>query len=1061
MPLDKIVIRGAREHNLKNIDVTIPRDQLVVITGLSGSGKSSLAFDTIFAEGQRRYVESLSAYARQFLDKMEKPDVEHIDGLSPAISIDQKGATHNPRSTVGTVTEIYDYLRLLYARVGHQHCPNCGREVSQQTQQQIVDAVLSLPDGSRILLLAPLVQGRKGEYKNVFEDMRRAGYVRVRVDGQTIDLSEEIELDKQKKHTIEVVVDRLIIRKGKKHNADGHAMKLVAERPALYEINAAQESHRDEDGIDEPAVEDILHEEVDPAFRQRLADSLETTLKLGNGVVLVSIVDSEEILFSEKAACVYCGISLPEIAPRTFSFNSPHGACPACTGLGTQKEIDPELIITHPELSILAGAIAPWSKIVNGSQWHSATLEALAQRYGFDLHTPWRELSKDIQQKVLYGTSEKLTIRYTPQHGHTRTYNVDFEGVIPNLDRRYKQTESEGIREEIEGYMTARICPVCNGARLKPEVLAVTVGGHNIVQVTRLSIVLSQRFFEELESQEPEQKAPLANAIVSKPSKKKLVKSEDDAPSLPGDPLAKIDPNGPLVKSGLTTRERFIARQIFKEIRARLQFLIDVGLDYLTLDRAAASLSGGEAQRIRLATQIGSGLMGVLYILDEPSIGLHQRDNERLIRTLVRLRNLGNTLLVVEHDEETMRAADHIIDIGPGAGEHGGKVVAEGTFDEIVANTNSLTGDYLSRRKRVHTPEQRRAGNGNALIIKGARENNLKNIDVEVPLGKFVAVTGVSGSGKSTLITDILYRKLSHDFFRAHDRPGAHDTIEGLEALDKVIDIDQSPIGRTPRSNPATYTNAFTSIRDLFAHVPESRLRGYLPGRFSFNVKGGRCEACKGEGIVKIEMNFLPDVYVPCEICGGKRYNREALEIHYKGKSIADVLDMTVEEATDFFANVPSIYNKMKTLNDVGLGYMRLGQPATTLSGGEAQRVKLATELSRRATGRTMYILDEPTTGLHFADVDRLLDVLQRLVDAGNSIVVIEHNLDVIKSADWIIDLGPDGGDAGGYIIAQGTPEEVAENEASYTGHFLKRMFLEDAAFTTRKQRQENQVSVG
>ncbi len=1061
MPLDKIVIRGAREHNLKNIDVTIPRDQLVVITGLSGSGKSSLAFDTIFAEGQRRYVESLSAYARQFLDKMEKPDVEHIDGLSPAISIDQKGATHNPRSTVGTVTEIYDYLRLLYARVGHQHCPNCGREVSQQTQQQIVDAVLSLPEGSRILLLAPLVQGRKGEYKNVFEDMRRSGYVRVRVDGQILDLGEEIELDKQKKHTIEVVIDRLIIRKGKKQNVDGQQMKLVAERPALYEVNAAQASHRDEDGIDEPAVEDILHEEVDPAFRQRLTDSLETTLKLGNGVVLVSIVDGEEILFSEKAACVYCGISLPEIAPRTFSFNSPHGACPACTGLGTQQEIDPELIITHPEMSILDGAIAPWSKVVNGSQWHSAILEALAQRYNFDLHTPWRELSRDIQQKVLYGTPEQLTIRYTPQHGHTRSYNVNFEGVIPNLDRRYKQTESEGIREEIEGYMTARICPVCKGARLKPEVLAVTVGGRNIVQVTRLSIMLSQRFFEELESQEPEQKAPLANAIVSKPGKKKQPMSEDDAPSLLGDPLAKIDPDGPLVKSGLTSRERFIARQILKEIRARLQFLIDVGLDYLTLDRAAASLSGGEAQRIRLATQIGSGLMGVLYILDEPSIGLHQRDNERLIRTLVRLRNLGNTLLVVEHDEETMRAADHIIDIGPGAGEHGGKVVAQGTFDEIAANTNSLTGDYLSRRKRVQTPPERRAGNGNSLTIKGARENNLKNIDVEVPLGKFVAITGVSGSGKSTLITDILYRKLSHVFFRAHDRPGAHDAIEGLEALDKVIDIDQSPIGRTPRSNPATYTNAFTGIRDLFAQVPESRLRGYQPGRFSFNVKGGRCEACKGEGIVKIEMNFLPDVYVPCEVCGGKRYNREALEIHYKGKSIADVLDMTVEEATDFFANVPSIYNKMKTLNDVGLGYMRLGQPATTLSGGEAQRVKLATELSRRATGRTMYILDEPTTGLHFADVERLLDVLQRLVDAGNSIVVIEHNLDVIKSADWIIDLGPDGGDGGGYVIAQGTPEEVAETEASYTGHFLKRMFLEDAEFATREQRQENRVSVG
>ncbi len=1053
MPLDKIVIRGAREHNLKNIDVTIPRDKLVVITGLSGSGKSSLAFDTIFAEGQRRYVESLSAYARQFLDKMEKPDVEHIDGLSPAISIDQKGATHNPRSTVGTVTEIYDYLRLLYARVGHQHCPKCGREVSQQTLQQIVDAVLSLPEGSRILLLAPLVQGRKGEYKNIFEEMRRSGYVRVRVDGLIVDLSEEIDLDKQKKHTIEVVVDRLVIRKGKKQHADEPQLKRVAERPALYDVNANPET--------DDELSKAVQEDVDPAFRQRLSDSLETTLKLGNGVVLVSIVDGEEILFSEKAACVYCGISLPEIAPRTFSFNSPHGACPTCTGLGTQQEIDPELIVTHPDFSILDGAIGPWSKVVNGSQWHSATLEALANRYKFDLHTPWRELSKDIQQKILYGTPEQLTIRYTPQHGHTRNYNVNFEGVIPNLDRRYKQTESEGIREEIEGYMTARVCPDCKGARLKPEALAVTVGGHNIVQVTRLSIVLTQRFFQELESENPEQLAPLALARVTKqPTQKKSKKDDDETESLLGDPLAKIDPNGPLVQGGLSNRERIIARQILKEIHARLQFLIDVGLDYLTLDRAAASLSGGEAQRIRLATQIGSGLMGVLYILDEPSIGLHQRDNARLIRTLVRLRNLGNTLLVVEHDEDTMRAADHIIDIGPGAGEHGGKVVAEGTFDEIVANTNSLTGDYLSRRKRIETPEQRRPGNGNALIIKGARENNLKNIDVEVPLGKFVAITGVSGSGKSTLITDILYRKLSHVFFRAHERPGAHDTIEGLENLDKVIDIDQSPIGRTPRSNPATYTNAFTGIRDLFAQVPESRLRGYQPGRFSFNVKGGRCEACKGEGIVKIEMNFLPDVYVPCEVCGGKRYNREALEIHYKGKSIADVLDMTVEEATEFFANVPSIYNKMKTLNDVGLGYMRLGQPATTLSGGEAQRVKLATELSRRATGRTMYILDEPTTGLHFADVARLLDVLQRLVDTGNSVVVIEHNLDVIKSADWLIDLGPAGGDAGGRVIAQGTPEDVAEIEESYTGHFLKRMFLENAEFEAR-ERQENQVSVG
>jgi excinuclease ABC subunit A len=1032
MPQDKIVIRGAREHNLKNIDVTIPRDKLVVITGLSGSGKSSLAFDTIFAEGQRRYVESLSAYARQFLDKMDKPDVEHIDGLSPAISIDQKGTTHNPRSTVGTVTEIYDYLRLLYARVGHQHCPKCGREVSQQTLQQIVDAVLSLPENSRILLLAPLVQGRKGEYKNIFEEMRRSGYVRVRVDGTIQDLSEEIELDKQKKHTIEVVVDRLVIRKSKPQRQNEHTnehtkerdvqtglqhspLKHVAERSALYDINTAQESPADADGTTELPQQTWPQENLDPAFRQRLSDSLETTLKLGNGIVLVSIVDGEEILFSEKAACVYCGISLPEIAPRTFSFNSPHGACPTCTGLGMQQEIDARLIVTNPELSILQGAIAPWSKVINGSQWHSAILEAMATHYHFDLNTPWNQFSDDIRQRILYGADEPLTIHYTPQHGHTRNYTVNFEGVITNLDQRYKQTESESMREEIETYMSARICPDCRGARLKPEALAVTIGGRNIVQVTQLAIAKAQRFFNDLEAEEAE------NVLVTK------------------------DEN--LVLSTLSTRERIIARQVLKEIRARLQFLIDVGLDYLTLDRAAASLSGGEAQRIRLATQIGSGLMGVLYILDEPSIGLHQRDNQRLINTLIRLRELGNTLLVVEHDEDTMRAADYIIDIGPGAGEHGGQVVATGSYEEILANSNSLTGDYLARRKRIEVPVERRAGNGNSLIIKGARENNLKNIDVKIPLGKFVAVTGVSGSGKSTLITDILYQKLSQFFFRAHSRAGKHNTIEGIYHLDKVIDIDQSPIGRTPRSNPATYTNAFTGIRDLFAQVPEARMRGYQPGRFSFNVKGGRCEACKGEGIVRIEMNFLPDVYVPCEVCHGKRYNREALEIHYKGKSIADVLDMTVEEALSFFANIPSIQNKMKTLYDVGLGYMRLGQPATTLSGGEAQRVKLATELSRRATGRTLYILDEPTTGLHFADVARLLHVLQRLVDTGNTIVVIEHNLDVIKSADWIIDLGPEGGDAGGYIIAQGTPEEVAENEQSYTGHFLKRLFEEELKF--------------
>jgi excinuclease ABC subunit A len=1053
MSQDKIVIRGAREHNLKNIDVTIPRDKLVVITGLSGSGKSSLAFDTIFAEGQRRYVESLSAYARQFLDKMEKPDVDHIDGLSPAISIDQKGATHNPRSTVGTVTEIYDYLRLLYARIGHQHCPQCGREVSQQTLQQIVDAVLSLGEGARILLLAPLVQGRKGEYKNIFEEMRRSGYVRVRVDGKILDLSEEIELDKQKKHTIEVVVDRLIIRKGKKeHTTDASErpqLRRVAERPSLYDVNAGSELQQSDPDGDEQIP--TLHDDVDPAFRQRLSDSLETTLKLGNGVVLVSVVDGEEILFSEKAACVYCGISLPEIAPRTFSFNSPHGACPTCTGLGMQQVIDPELVVTHPELSILEGAIAPWSKVVNGSTWYRTILEAVAHRYDFSLETPWQELSEEVREMLLNGSPEPLTIRYTNQMGNTRTHIVHFKGVITTLNDRYRETDSEGVREEIEGYMSSRLCPDCRGARLKPEALAVTVGSRNIVQVSRLSITLAQRFFQELEAENGATSAPAQAIGVSKK------KNGNGKANGLGDPLAKINPREPLVQGTLSERERFIARQVLKEIRARLQFLIDVGLDYLTLDRAAMSLSGGEAQRIRLATQIGSGLMGVLYILDEPSIGLHQRDNERLIKTLTRLRNLGNTLLVVEHDEDTMRTADYIIDIGPGAGEHGGHIVAQGTFDEIVANENSLTGDYLSHRKRIAVPPERRPGNGNTLTIQGARENNLKDIDVEIPLGKFVAVTGVSGSGKSTLVTDILYRKLAHALHRAHEKPGEHESVEGLEHLDKVIDIDQSPIGRTPRSNPATYTNAFTGIRELFAQVPESRIRGYMPGRFSFNVKGGRCEACKGEGIVKIEMNFLPDVYVPCEVCHGKRYNREALEIHYKGKSISDVLDMTVEEATEFFSNVPSIYNKMKTLNDVGLGYMKLGQPATTLSGGEAQRVKLATELSRRATGRTMYILDEPTTGLHFADVDRLLEVLQRLVDTGNTIVVIEHNLDVIKSADWLIDLGPEGGDNGGRVIAEGTPEEVAENPQSYTGHFLKRMFLEEAEFA-RVQQQINEA---
>ncbi len=1022
MPMDHIFVRGAREHNLKNIDVTIPRDQLVVITGLSGSGKSSLAFDTIFAEGQRRYVESLSSYARQFLGQMEKPDVDHIDGLSPAISIDQKSTSRNPRSTVGTVTEVYDYLRLLYARVGHPHCPNCGREVTQQSVEQIVDAITGLPDGTRLMLLAPLVRGRKGEYKQVFEDMRRAGYVRVRVDGEIRDLSEEIELDKYKQHTIEVVVDRLVIRHASaEESADGagrsDGLRRVAERPAGY---IAETEHQ-----------------ADPedSQRSRVADSVETTLKLGNGVLLVSIIGGDERMYSERFACPYCGISLEELAPRNFSFNSPFGACPECTGLGTKLEIDPDLVVTNPDLSISEGAILPWSRFASTSQWYSTLLEALASKFGFSLDTPWRDLSDEARNLVLYGSSEEITFYYRNRQGTRRQHTSTFEGVVPNLERRYKDASESG-REEIERYMSARECPVCHGTRLKPETLAVTVGGLNIAQVGDLSIGNALRFFQAIVS-EP---APAVDADQpslngsngNKPARGRKTNGRGNLKLVPS--VTTFDPSQVQV---LTEREKLIARQIHKEIKSRLGFLVDVGLDYLTLNRSATTLSGGEAQRIRLATQIGSSLMGVLYILDEPSIGLHQRDNARLISTLVHLRNLGNTLLVVEHDEDTMRAADHIIDMGPGAGEHGGRIISEGTFEEISADPNSITGQFLSGRQRIPIPERRREGNGMQLVVRNARENNLRNLDVAFPLGTFVGVTGVSGSGKSTLVNEILYKRLAQQLNRAHARPGEHDTIEGVEYLDKVIDIDQSPIGRTPRSNPATYTGAFTPIREIFAQVPEARLRGYTAGRFSFNVKGGRCEVCKGEGILTIEMNFLPDVYVACEACKGKRYNREALEIHYKGKTISDVLDMTVEEALEFFSAVPSIANKLSTLNDVGLGYIRLGQPATTLSGGEAQRIKLATELSRRATGRTMYILDEPTTGLHFADVEKLLVVLQRLVDAGNTVVVIEHNLDIIKSADWLIDLGPAGGDRGGQIVAEGTPEHIAEVPESYTGEFL------------------------
>ncbi len=1077
MPSDRIVVRGAREHNLKNIDVTIPRDQLVVITGLSGSGKSSLAFDTIFAEGQRRYVESLSSYARQFLGQMEKPDVDHIDGLSPAISIDQKSTSHNPRSTVGTVTEIYDFLRLLYARIGHPHCPKCGREVTRQSVEQIVDAVTALPDGTRLLLLAPLVKGRKGEYKNVFEDMRRAGYVRMRVDGEIRDLGDEIELDKNKQHTLEVVIDRLVIRhasdeevenaksgkngnisavenakSGKNGNGDtttsqfplssqggdqglgilspvvDSGLARVAERPALYAVESAA-----------PAVDPEANQ------RARIADSVETTLKLGDGVVLVSIIGGEERLYSEKFACVYDGISFEELEPRSFSFNSPKGACPECTGLGTKLEIDEDLVVTNPDLSINEGAIQPWSRFAAASQWYTTILTAAAKRFDFSLDTPWKDLSDAARDIVLHGTPDEVSFYYRNRQGVRRPHETAFEGVVPNLERRYKEG-SEAARQDIEQYMSARPCPVCHGARLRPEILAVTVGGHNIVEVGNLSILDASRYFDRLNSDDKNAKSgkngnnPDAENLISGKIGRNGRNGKSAVSPLPAGELGV--PAATSITANilpLTDRERIIGRQIFKEIQARLGFLVDVGLDYLSINRSANTLSGGEAQRIRLATQIGSSLMGVLYILDEPSIGLHQRDNARLIRTLVSLRDLGNTLLVVEHDEDTMRAADHIIDIGPGAGEHGGYVVAEGTLAEIAANPRSLTGQFISGKRAIPTPTRRRPGNGQSLVVRGARENNLKDIDVALPLGEFIAVTGVSGSGKSSLVNEILYKSLAQKLNRAHTRPGAHDAIEGVAALDKVIDIDQSPIGRTPRSNPATYTGAFTTIREIFAQVPEARLRGYQAGRFSFNIKGGRCEVCKGEGMLTIEMNFLPDVYVPCETCKGKRYNREALEIHYKGKTIADVLDMTVEEGLSFFSAVPAIANKLSTLNAVGLGYIRLGQPATTLSGGEAQRIKLATELSRRATGRTMYILDEPTTGLHFADVERLLQVLQRLVDTGNTVVVIEHNLDVIKSADWVIDLGPEGGDRGGQVITEGTPEEVAQVPASYTGQFLAR----------------------
>jgi excinuclease ABC subunit A len=964
----KIIIRGAREHNLKNVDVELPRDRLVVITGLSGSGKSSLAFDTLYAEGQRRYVESLSAYARQFLGEMQKPDVDQIEGLSPAISIDQKGASRNPRSTVGTVTEIYDYLRLLYARIGIPHCPRCGREVHQQTVGQIVEAIEELPEGTRVLLLAPLIKDRKGEHRKVFDDVRKLGFVRVRVNGVVHDVEEAIDLDRYKMHTIEAVVDRLIVRHG---NGDG-------------------DSPGEGRGMD----------------HTRLADSVETSLKLGGGVMMVSDVTDQESprdhLFSEHFACVHCGISLPEIEPRTFSFNSPHGACSACTGLGTELEIEPDLVIPDRSRSLKQGAIVPWTRERAGDSYYWQLLEATAKQQAIPTDVPVRELAPSHLNFLLYGgrREEKITLQYRTSQGIQRTYQTHFEGVVPNLQRRYREATSDSVKEDLERYMAERDCPVCQGRRLKPEALAVTVADRPIDQVTAMSVTEMLHWIEELQREGTD---------------------DDPAPAL-------------------TRRQRTIANQILKELQARLAFMANVGLDYLTIDRKAATLSGGEAQRIRLATQIGSRLMGVLYILDEPSIGLHPRDNGRLIQTLLGMRDLGNTVLVVEHDAETMRAADWILDLGPGAGEHGGQVVCSAPLAEFLRCDDSLTAAYLRGERQITMPQERRPGDGTFLTVVGATENNLKGSNVRFPLHRFIAVTGVSGSGKSSLVVEVLFKRLNQYFYRAKAKPGKHDVLLGLEHIDKVVNIDQSPIGRTPRSNPATYTNLFTYIRELFARLPESKARGYQPGRFSFNVKGGRCEACRGDGIIKIEMQFLPDVYVPCEVCHGQRYNREALEIRYKGRNISEVLDMTVEEALSFFSNVPRIRNKLQTLHDVGLGYIRLGQPATTLSGGEAQRIKLSKELSRRATGQTFYILDEPTTGLHFADIERLLQVLHRLVDQGNTVVVIEHNLDVIKAADWIIDLGPEGGDAGGWLVAEGTPEEVARVKKSYTGQFLRHL---------------------
>src|SRR4051794_23397155 len=942
---DTIVVRGAREHNLRNVDIELPRDRLIVFTGLSGSGKSSLAFDTIYAEGQRRYVESLSAYARQFLGQMDKPDVDFIEGLSPAISIDQKSASRNPRSTVGTITEIYDYLRLLYARIGVPHCPDCGRLITRQTPQQIVDRVLQLPQGTRFQVLAPVVRGRKGEYHALLDELAGQGYTRARVDGEVVDLPAKLELERYEQHTIEVVVDRLVRRAG---------------------------------------------------IERRLTDSLETALKLAEGVAEVEIVPKEEkgktasepetLVFSEHLACMHCGLSFEELAPRNFSFNSPYGACETCDGLGTKFQVDPELLVPDDDLSIDEGAISPWSGF--RGEYFKRVLTSVAEANGFSTDTPWKKLKAAQKKIVLYGAGGKqVTVRYKNRYGRQRSYSTKYEGVVPWVQRRHTESDSDRVRDQIEGYMRLVPCPACGGARLRPASLAVTIGGKNIFEVGEMSITDSVAFFKTVT---------------------------------------------------LSERDRMIAERVFKEVLERLQFMLDVGLDYLSMNRNSGTLAGGEAQRIRLASQIGSGLVGVLYVLDEPSIGLHQRDNRRLIETLVRLRNLGNTLIVVEHDEETIRTADWVVDIGPGAGEHGGEIVHSGPYKDLLRNNRSVTGSYLSGKRSIPVPDiRRRPTSGRSLTVVGAREHNLRQIDVTFPLGCFVAVTGVSGSGKSTLVNDILYAVLARELNGARIVPGRHRTVKGLDHVDKVVGVDQSPIGRTPRSNPATYTGVFDHIRRLFAETTEAKVRGYLPGRFSFNVKGGRCDACSGDGTIKIEMNFLPDVYVPCEVCHGARYNRETLEVHFKGKTIADVLDMPIEEAAEFFAAVPAIARHLTTLVDVGLGYVRLGQPAPTLSGGEAQRVKLASELQRRSTGRTVYILDEPTTGLHFEDIRKLLGVLQSLVDKGNTVIVIEHNLDVIKNADWVVDMGPEGGSGGGLVIAEGTPEHVATVEASHTGRFL------------------------